>query len=98
MAVKKKGPGVRGARSLRNRTHNQQSSRTTKRRRRTQAFTPRRELSLYDGVVLLAIFVVSHHGTTRAFGADRRSLGSFPTLLAATAAVNANLQRRGGAA
>jgi hypothetical protein len=88
MAAKKKGPGARNAGTLRNRVRRRKKSSNSKRSRRTQAFAPRREYWLYDGTRLLATLIVKSDGETRAFGADRRSLGSFPTFEAATAAIN----------
>jgi hypothetical protein len=43
---------------------------------------------LYSGTRLLATFVVTSAGPTRAFDAERRSLGAYPTLKTATTAVN----------
>ena len=95
MAAKKKRPGIRGAGALKNRSR-KKHSKSTKQRRRAQSkpFVPRREYWLYSGVDMLATLIVNYHGETRAFDADRKSLGLFPTLQAATAAV----RRRGGAA
>jgi hypothetical protein len=96
MSEKKKGPGVRGAGTLKNRVRKKQPK-NTKRRRRVQRkpWAPRRELWLYDGHKLLATLVVTSAGPTRAFDAERKSLGRFATLKLATIAVNK--VQRGGA-
>jgi hypothetical protein len=64
------------------------SSRTNRKRKRAQPFAARTRCWLYDGTQLLATLITKHTGETRAFGADRQSLGSFPTFKDATKAVN----------
>jgi hypothetical protein len=43
---------------------------------------------MYDGRLLLGALITKCDGATRAFDAERKSLGSFPTLKAAAAAIN----------
>jgi hypothetical protein len=94
MAAKKKGPGGCDAGTLKNCT-TKLVKRTKKRRaKQIKPFQPRREYWLYSGVVMLATLIVNCRGETRAFGADRKSLGLFPTLHAATTAIGC----RGGVA
>jgi hypothetical protein len=89
MAAKKKGPGVRSAGALKTCVRKKQSK-PTKRRALEQSkpWSPRRELWMYSGTRLLATFIVTSAGPTRAFDADRRSLGAYPTFKVATTAVN----------
>jgi hypothetical protein len=50
-----------------------------------------RELSLYDGQECLGTIKVAEDGTARAFDARGKRLGSFPSLKAASAALDQRL-------
>jgi hypothetical protein len=86
MGARKKNPGAGGTGASRNRR--KKSPRNSRKRKRAQPFAPRTQCWMYSGLELLATFVTTHTGSTRAFGADRRSLGRFPTFRAAITAIN----------
>jgi hypothetical protein len=88
MASGKQNPSAGGARASGNRR--KKSPRNSRKHKRAQPFTPRREYWLYDGQILLGTLFVKYTGETQAFDSTRRSVGVYPTQKAAAVAIGAS--------